>query len=96
MKQAIGKWLGLAADCWLLGAESALVVPLRLARLARGGAGANAEARLMVSEKVEAHGTMLRDLARGKLGKSAPDVASGVVRHYLARVRANRKRLGAD
>ena len=95
MTQAVGKWLGVAADWWLLGAEASVVVPLRLTRLALGGAGAEAEARLMVSEKVAANGALLRALARGKLGKSAPDVASGVVRHYLARVRANRKRLGA-
>jgi hypothetical protein len=93
MKQAIGKWLGVAADSWLLGVEASLVVPLRLARLAQGGAGAKAEASLMLTEKVEAHGALLRDLAAGRLGKSAPDLASGVTRHYLVRVRANRKRL---
>ncbi len=93
MKQAFGQWLGIVTDCWLLGAEASLVVPLRLAKLARGGAVARAEARLMVTEKIEAHGALLRDLAQGQLGKSAPDVVSGVSRHYLVRVRANRKRL---
>ena len=48
MKRGFGQWLGVAADCWLLGAEASLVVPLRLARLARGGAAAKAEARLMI------------------------------------------------
>ena len=70
MKRTLGQYLGLATDCWLLGAEASLVLPLRLARLARGGAAAKAEARLMVSEKVEAHGALLRDLGRGRLGKS--------------------------
>ena len=93
MKQAVAKWLGVAADAWLLGAEASLVVPLRLVRLARGGAGARAEASLMVSEKIEAHGALLRDLAAGRLGKCAPDLASGFTRHYLVRVRANRRRL---
>ena len=97
MKGALGNCLtmglGVAADCWLLGVEASLVVPLRLARLARGGAAAKAEARLMVSEKIEAHGALLRDLGQEKLGKGLGEIPGGAVRHYLVRVRANRKRL---
>ena len=78
---------------WLLGAEASLVVPLRLARLARGGSAGKAEARLMVSEKVEAHGALLRDLGQGRLGLDPLSVSAGAVKHYLVRVRANRKRL---
>ena len=65
VKQSGQQWLGVAADWWALGAEASLVVPLRLARLACGGAKAKAEARLMVSEKFEAHGTLLRDIREG-------------------------------
>ena len=97
MKRAVGHCLvlelGAAADCWLLGAEASLVVPLRLARMTRGGTAARAEARLMVSEKFEAHGALLHDLAAGRLGKGAAGITAGVVRHYLVAVRANRKRL---
>lgn len=93
MKQAGRQWLGVAADWWQLGAEASLVVPLRLARMACGGARGKAEAQLMVSEKGEAYGALLRDLHSGALGRSVPEVASGVTRHYLKRVRANRKRL---
>ena len=93
MARVLGNWLGVAADFWLLGAEASLVLPLRLARLARGGAAAKAEARLMVSEKVEAHGALLRDMAAGRLGKGAGGITGGAVRHYLVHVRANRKRL---
>jgi hypothetical protein len=93
MKRILGQYIGMAADCWQLGAEASLVVPLRLARLARGGAAAKAEARLMVTEKNEAHGALLRDLAEGRLGWSPVSVSGGAVRHYLVRVRANRKRL---
>ena len=89
----LAKGLEVAANCWLIGAEASLVVPLRLARLARGGAAAKAEAQLMVSEKIEAHGALLRDLGQGKLGKGAGGITDGAVRHYLVRVRANRKRL---
>jgi hypothetical protein len=93
MKRTFGHWLGIAADCWLLGAEASLVLPLRLARLARGGSVAKAEAKLMVTEKIEAHGALLRDFGAGRLGKSAPALAGSVVHHYLVRVRANRQRL---
>ena len=89
----LGARLAVVGDCWLLGAEASLVVPLRLARLARGGAAAKAEARLMVSEKVEAHGALLRDLGNGRLGKDPVAITAGAVRHYLQAVRANRKRL---
>ncbi len=92
-KTGCGKWLDVAADCWLLAAESTLVVPLRLARLARCGGAAVDEAKLMISEKIEAHGALLRDLAQGRHGPGAAAVAGGVVTHYLERVRANRKRL---
>ncbi|MEO6716723.1 MAG: hypothetical protein ABIM50_05680 [Novosphingobium sp.] len=89
----MGNLLGAVADCWLLGGEASLVVPLRLARLARGGVAAKAEARLMVSEKIEAHGALLRDFSAGRLGKGASGITAGAVRHYLVLVRANRKRL---
>jgi hypothetical protein len=93
MKRELAQWLAVATNCWLLGAEAVLVVPLRLARLAGGGATAKAEARLMVSEKIEAAGSLLRDIGHGRLGKGAADLSAGAVRHYLLRVRANRKRL---
>jgi hypothetical protein len=47
----------------------------------------------MVSEKVEAHGALLRDLGQGRLGRNPVAISAGAVRHYLVRVRANRKRL---
>ena len=70
-----------------------MVVPLRLARLARGGAPARAEARLMVSEKVEAHGALLRALLAGRLGWTPRAITAGALGHYLGYVRANRVRL---
>jgi hypothetical protein len=86
-------WLGAALDCWLIGAEASLVVPLRLARLARGGKHAGTEARLMVEEKLHAHGTLLGDLAGGRLGASSAEVISASAAHYLRLVRQNRRRL---
>lgn len=88
--------LRLTANTWLLGLESSAVVPLRLLRLARLGGPAAREARLMVSEKIEAHGALLRALSRGELGGGAVEMADGAVRHYLGYVRANRERLWRD
>jgi hypothetical protein len=31
MKRILRRYLGLTTDCWMLGAEASLVVPLRLA-----------------------------------------------------------------
>ena len=86
-------WLSIAADCWWLGAESAMVIPLRLGRLALGGKGACAEAKLMVTEKIEAHGKLARALAGGEMGTGAKAITGGVVSHYLYYVRGNRVRL---
>jgi hypothetical protein len=86
-------WLGAAVDWWRMGAEASLVVPLRLARLARGGKGARDEARLMVREKVEAQALLLRAYRAGELGSGAGEVTRGVVSHCLEGVRANRRRL---
>lgn len=79
--------------CWLLGAESAMVIPLRLTRLAAGGTVARKEAELMVSEKIEAHGRLANVLADGGLGDGPQAIAGGVVSYYLAYVRGNRRRL---
>ncbi|MCB2058941.1 MAG: hypothetical protein R3E09_04660 [Novosphingobium sp.] len=89
-------WFGVISDCWWLGAESAMVIPLRLTRLALGGKSACAEARLMVSEKIEAHGDLARALAGGEMGSGAKAITGGVVSHYLGYVRGNRIRLTQD
>lgn len=82
-------------DWWKIGAEAAIVLPLRLWRLAALGDGAREEARLMVAEKVEAHVLLARQVASGEMGKTAGELSHGVARHYLGYVRANRKRLVA-
>ena len=86
-------WTTIAVDCLNLGAEASLVVPLRLARLAGGGEQGCTEARLMVTEKVEAYGRLAAALAEGKYGASVQGMVGGSVRHYLRYVRANRVRL---
>lgn len=88
-------WGELVAQSCELGLEAAMVVPLRLAKLARGGPAARVEARLMVGEKVEAHGALLRALASGRCGWTPRKIAAASVRHYLGYVRANRVRLAS-
>lgn len=86
-------WTTLAFDTWSLGLEASSVIGLRMMKLAAGGPAAQAEAELMVSEKVTAS-MMLPMLAMtGQLGATGPAVASKSVAHLRRKVRANRRRL---
>jgi len=69
------------------GAESNRVIGPRLAKLMRGGKGAQREAERLVSEKIR---------AAAKAGASLMACASSdqIVRQYRKRVAANAKRLG--
>ncbi|WP_449384673.1 hypothetical protein [Bradyrhizobium sp. UFLA05-112] len=71
----------------MLALESNRVIGLRLAKLMRGGKGAQREAERMVSEKIQ---------AAAKAGASLMAGASSdeIVRQYRKRVAANAKRLG--
>ncbi|MCB2077496.1 MAG: hypothetical protein KDE55_07335 [Novosphingobium sp.] len=92
-KNSQATWLDVAGHAWLLSAEASMVVPLRLFRLVRGGEAGCREARLMVAEKVEAHGKLAKKLKRGDFGTGAANVTDGVVQFYLGYVRGNRQRL---
>lgn len=86
-------WTSLAFDAWSLGLEASSVIALRTMKLAAGGTAAQAEAQLMVSEKVTA-GMMLPMLAMtGQLGATGPAIASKSLAHLRRKVRANRRRL---
>jgi hypothetical protein len=71
----------------MLAVEANHVVGLRIMKLMRGGRGARREAKLMISEKID---------AAAKAGTSLMAGASGdeIVRQYRKRVAANAKRLG--
>ena len=86
-------WTSLAFDSWALGLEASTVIGLRMMKLAAGGAAAQAEAQLMVSEKVTAGLTLPLLAASGKLGATGPAIASGSLTHLRRKVRANRRRL---
>ena len=80
-------WASLGLDLWLLGLESSAVMGLRALKLAAGGAAANREAQLMVSEKFSAATDITQRAALGQVG------AAGAVAHYRRKVRSNLKRL---
>jgi uncharacterized lipoprotein NlpE involved in copper resistance len=70
----------------MLGIEANRVIGLRVMKLMRGGRSARREAKLMVTEKMDA---ALEANARIMAGASADDI----IRKYRRRVAANAKRL---
>lgn len=86
-------WVQLGWDAWMLGAESASVMGLRTLKIAAGGAAGEAEARRMVSEKIEAAQALQIMAMTGALGFTAPAAAAKTLTHYRRKVRANRRRL---
>ena len=73
-------------DTVMLGVEAQRVIGLRLAAIARGGPTAEAETRLMVTEKMKAALDAANMLARGASTRS-------VISFYRSRVQANVRRL---
>ena len=87
-------WWRASSDAWLLTLEASTVIGMRLATMATGGKVADAEARLMVAEKVQAGWELQTALVTGRLGRTPLAGASATVRHYRGKVAANRRRLG--
>jgi len=86
-------WLGIGRDAVALGMEAAVVVGLRTLKIGLGGRRARAEARRMVTEKVDAALALQTLALTGGLGVTAPGAAAKTIRHYHRKVRANRRRL---
>jgi len=87
-------WIGASMDAWTLGMEASTVIGLRVAKLAMGGAGADSEARRMVSEKMQAAYELQMAMMTGQLGASPLAGTRKVIRHYRRKVKANKRRLG--
>lgn len=83
----------LGYDAWQLGVESSTVIGLRTMRMMAGGPAADAEAKLMVSEKVGAAMDIGTRAMTGGLGTSPRPAAAKVISHYRRKVRANQRRL---
>lgn len=93
MARSRNPWLRIGMDAWGLAIESQAVVGLRLLKLAEGGDAAQAEARRMTAEKIEAAAALHRLAMTGGLGLTAPAATAKAIRHVRRRVRANRRRL---
>lgn len=85
-------WYAIGLQAWGLWAEAGMVIWLRSMRIAAGGAAAEREAALMVTEKMAAG----MDLAFKMATAAAPTpegAARRTMRHYGKLVSANRRRL---
>lgn len=87
-------WWSAGFELWQLGIDAGAVMTMRTARIAQGGTAGATEASLMITEKMEAAFEAQLGLMTGRFGMSPDDARRKLVRHYGAKVRANRKRLG--
>jgi hypothetical protein len=85
-------WLRIGFDAWALGFEASLTIGLRALKMMAGGPAASAEARRMISEKIDAARALQAKALTGGLG-TAPSAAAKTLKHYRRKVRANRRRL---
>lgn len=83
----------MAMQSTMLAIEAQQVIALRLARLALGGAAAQREVPLMVSEKLAALAQSGTLMAVGAVNGKKDLNAGKVVKMYRGKVRANRRRL---
>jgi hypothetical protein len=86
-------WFRIGIDAWLLGVEASSVIGLRAVKIAAGGVAAEAEARLMIREKIEAGWALQGKALSGGLGLSAHGATARTLVHYRRKVRANQRRL---
>lgn len=86
-------WLSLSIDAMNMTMEAQSVIALRLARAAVGGAAAEKEAALMVSEKIDTGLELQRQLLMSGFGLLNPSASSKAVAHVRRKIRANRRRL---
>lgn len=86
-------WFDMGWQTWMLGVEASSVIASRMIKVARGGAEADREIALMVSEKIEAGQQLHADLS--SLGADAAPAAAmaTALRHYRGKVSANLRRL---
>ena len=86
-------WFRIGVDAWMLGIEASSVIGLRAFKIAAGGVAAEAEARLMINEKIEAGWALQGAALSGALGLTAHRATARTLVHYRRKVRANQRRL---
>lgn len=89
-------WTRAGFDLWMLGAEAASVMSLRMIRLAAGGSAGAKEAELMLAEKVQAAAEFQTRFMTGAIGTTPLGVTQGFLKHYRKKVAANSRRLTND
>lgn len=82
----------IAIDYWTLGFETWMVIGLRMPRLLKGDPAAMAEARLMVTEKMEA-ASMLPWKMFSDIHGTPHHAMDAAIGHYRKAVGKNRRRL---
>ena len=92
-KSSPNPWFGIGVDAWTMGMDAASVIGMRCIKIAMGGPAGDAEAKLMINEKIKAALHVQTALLTGKLGTSPAGATTKALRHYSAKVRANRDRL---
>jgi len=85
-------WFSLWWQSWALAMETAIVVPLRLQKLALGGRHAEREAWRMVEEKVLAAQKVQAMMVESGQGATLETVVQSID-HYRRKAGANRRRL---
>lgn len=91
----LAAWTRASCDFWMLGAEAASVMSLRMMRLSAGGAAGAKEAELMVAEKVQAAVELQTRFMTGAVGLSPLAATQAFLKHYRRKVAANSKRLAS-
>lgn len=86
-------WIGISFDAWRLGLEASAVIGLRTLKIAAGGAAGQAEAALMVGEKLDSALALQAMALGGGLGATPAAASARTLAHYRRKVRANRRRL---
>ena len=86
-------WPGLFANSVRLGLEANLVIAMRLAKIAWGGAAAKAESRRMVEEKIQAAQEANISATQAVLTGNAHLAPKRALSVYQRRVRKNLQRL---
>jgi hypothetical protein len=95
MARRNSSWLSLSMNAMQLGIEAQSVIALRMMKMAAGGAAAETEARLMISEKTEAALDTQLQIGKSALSGRLDLAPARAIALYRRRVRANQRRLSA-
>ena len=93
MKKGKAAWRKTTGDIFSLSVNAPLVMMLRMAKIARGGAAAKREGTRMVDEKLKAASDATLGAARSALTGNANRVQARTLALYRKRVASNLRRL---